>query len=152
MSRWWRAYDEAVDDPKLIRLSDKQHRAWFNLCCITSQNGGTLPPIDEVAIKLRTTTAKAAAIIDDLREARLIDDDEGTRPHNWNGRQFKSDVSTDRVKLFRKRQRNVSSAVSETPPDTETEEVRKKEPIQEGSISNGGRSPAPVRIVDGGRR
>ena len=43
MGHWWRAYDECVDDPKLCLLTDKQHRAWFNLCCITSQAGGTLP-------------------------------------------------------------------------------------------------------------
>ncbi len=51
MSRWWRAYDEAVDDPKLIMLGDKTHRAWFNLMCVASLNGGVLPDIKVVAAR-----------------------------------------------------------------------------------------------------
>jgi len=122
MSRWWRAYDEAVDDPKLCLLSDRQHRAWFNLCCITSQNGGVLPSIDAIAFKLRMTPAKAQALIVELRAAGLIDEAGGDlAPHNWRGRQFQSDGSTERVKRFREQQRNVSLAVAETAPDTDTE-------------------------------
>lgn len=131
MSRWWRAYDEAVDDPKLILLTDKQHRAWFNLCCITSQNGGTLPPIAVIAVKLRTSVGKAKHMVAQLVALGLIDEDGNGSfaPHNWKGRQFQSDVSTDRVKRFRGKKRNVSSTVSETPPDTEadTEAERKKD-------------------------
>jgi hypothetical protein len=123
MSRhlWWRAYDEAVDDPKLILLTDKQHRAWFNLCCITSQSGGKLPAIAVVAVKLRTSPDKARGIVAELVALGLIDGDGNGvfAPHNWSGRQFQSDVSTDRVKRFRQQRRNVSSAVSETPPETE---------------------------------
>jgi hypothetical protein len=32
MSHWWRAYDEAVDDPKLGVLSDRQFRKKFYAC------------------------------------------------------------------------------------------------------------------------
>lgn len=135
--RWWRAYDEAVDDPKLGKLSDKTHRAWFNLCCITSQNGGRLPAIMDIAYKLRTTADKTRALITELSAYRLIDiDKDGTATmHNWDERQFQSDTSTPRVKRFRNKQRNVSRnvpiAVSETVPDTDTESdterVSKKE-------------------------
>lgn len=129
MSRWWRAYDEAVDDPKLIMLSDKAHRAWFNLMCLTSANGGALPQIEVIAIKLRMPEKKLAPIIEELVSRGLLDEFDGTlRPHNWNGRQYKSDVSTDRVKQFRKRQRNVSV----TPPDTEN---RKQKEDSEASAS-----------------
>jgi hypothetical protein len=123
MSRWWRAYDEAVDDPKLQRLGPKLGWAWFNLMCITSANGGALPPIGDVAFKLRITEQQAAATIAALVSAGLFEkrDDGHFAPHNWDGRQFKSDVSTGRVKRFRERERNVSTAVSETPPETETE-------------------------------
>ncbi len=125
MSRWWRAYDEAVDDPKLGALNDRQHRAWFNLCCITSQNGGKLPPVAAIAFKLRMTVEKAKAIVAELVALKLFDvaDDGVIAPHNWSGRQFQSDVSTERVKQFRQRQRNVSSTVSETPPDTEQKQI-----------------------------
>lgn len=130
MSRWWRAYDEAVDDPKLCLLNDKQHRAWFNLCCITSQNGGTLPPIAAVAFKLRMPVTKAKHLVAELVTLGLIDHDETVfAPHNWNVRQFKSDVSNERVKRFRERKCNVTETVTVTPPETETEtkQKRKKE-------------------------
>lgn len=116
MSHWWRAHDEAVDDPKLCLLSDRAHRAWFNLCCLTSANGGTFPNVKVILLKLRLSKVRLASVLAELKEAGLIDEDEtGVRPHNWNGRQFKSDVSTERVKQHRERQRNVSV----TPPETE---------------------------------
>jgi hypothetical protein len=123
MSHWWRAHDEAIDDPKLCLLSDRAHRAWFNLCCLTSASGGTLPEMKVIALKFRMSGSKAGAVVDELRKAGLLDEDGvGMRPHNWSGRQFKSDVSTERVQRFRKQGRNVSSTVSETPPDTDTED------------------------------
>lgn len=123
MSRWWRAYDEAVDDPKLILLTDQQHRAWFNLCCIASQGGGALPAVAVIAVKLRVKPDKAKHVVAELAALGLVDHVEGGKfeMHNWSGRQFKSDVSTDRVKRFRNGERNVSSAVSETVSETETE-------------------------------
>jgi hypothetical protein len=136
MSRWWRAYDEAVDDPKLQQLRPELFKAWFNICCITSQNGGKLPSLSSVAFKLRVKPEKARAIIAELAAAGLIDDD-GTgdlSPHNWSRRQYQSDVSTVRVKRFRERGRNVSSTVSATPPDTETEQIQKQ---KEDSDPNG---------------
>jgi hypothetical protein len=123
MSPWWRAYDEAVDDPKLQQLKPELFKAWFNICCVTSQNGGKLPSLPSVAFKLRVKPEKARAIIAELAAAGLIDDDGigNLAPHNWSKRQYRSDVSTERVERFRKRSGNVSSAVCATPPDTETE-------------------------------
>lgn len=122
MNSWWRAYNEAVNDPKLQLLSDVLFRAWFNLMCIASANDGNLPALKDIAFTLRIAPAKAAHVLAQLHSAGLLDKTEtGFIPHNWNGRQYKSDVSTERVKRFRKRKGNVSSAVSETPPDTETE-------------------------------
>lgn len=137
MSRWWRAYDEAVDDPKLQQLSAVLFRAWFNICCLTSKNGGILPSRSVIAFKLRCSEEKAGAIIEQLRDAQLIDevDSDGTvdlAPHNWKGRQFQSDTSTPRVKRFRGQQRNVSSGVSVTPPETEADTETKSETEKEG--------------------
>jgi hypothetical protein len=137
MSRWWRAHDEAVDDPKLQQLSDGLFKAWFNICCITSQNGGTLPAIDAIAFKLRTTPAKATKIIVDLKLAGLVDDDgEGNAaPHNWDARQFKSDVTDptapDRMKRYRKNRKSVTPntvthTVTVTPTRAETEQSTEK--------------------------
>lgn len=141
MSRWWRAYDEAVDDPKLILLSDRAHRAWFNLMCLTSANEGIIPDLKVVAVKLRISPAKAAAVLTELVRAGLIDESEtGFRPHNWDGRQYKSDVSTDRVKRFRNGQRNVSV----TPPETENRDREQKEE-NTTAVAVGADAPRDVR-------
>jgi hypothetical protein len=128
VNHWWRAYNEAVNDPKLQLLSDALFRAWFNVMCIASANGGSLPPLKDIAFTLRIQPTKAAQVLAQLHAAGLLDKTEtGFIPHNWNGRQYKSDVSTDRVKQFRKRQRNVSSGVSETPPETEDRNREQKD-------------------------
>jgi hypothetical protein len=126
MTHWFRVYDDLVDDPKVQRLEPSLFKALINLWCLTSANSGALPPIDEIAFKLRMKPEKVQRVLAELRAAGLIDEDErGGRPHNWNERQFISDVSTSRVKRFRERRRNVSPAVSETAPEAETEAERK---------------------------
>jgi hypothetical protein len=114
MSRWWRAYDGCIDDPKLRMLSDETFRAWFHICCIASANGGVLPEIEVVAFKLRCSTEKAISYIRELLDKKLIDEEENCQKmHDWDRWQYKSDVSTERVKRFRKRR----ETVSETPPE-----------------------------------
>ena len=135
MNRWWRAYDEAVDDPKLQRLPGELFKAWFNLMCLASRNGGALPSAEDIAFSLRKSVAQVETLLETFQQRCLLDEVDGRlEPHNWRNRQYKSDVSTERVKAFRKRQRNVSSNVAktsnETPPDTDTDtetEHRKKE-------------------------
>jgi hypothetical protein len=140
MSRWWRAYDEAVDDPKLQRIGPALGWAWFNLMCISSKNDGALPSIGDVAFKLRTTEQKAAATIAALVSAGLFDRREDGRyaPHNWSGRQYRGDVTdptnAERQKRYRERHRNgvttVTAGVTRKRPDTETDtetETEKKE-------------------------
>lgn len=123
MSRWWRAYDNAVDHPKLLKLSDPMHRAWFTLQCIASANGGTLPPTEDIATRLRLKPAKVAEWITRLVTAELMDNNDGIfSPHNWDSRQFKSDGSTERVKRFRDKKRNVSETLHATGPEAETEQ------------------------------
>jgi DNA-binding transcriptional ArsR family regulator len=124
VSRWFRLYDDLVDDPKIQRLPGDTVKALLNLWCLASQNDGMLPAADDIAFKLRMKPAKVDHLLSVLGECGLIDSDEtGMRPHNWNARQFKSDVSNERVKRHRERKCNVTSPVTETvtvtPPDTE---------------------------------
>lgn len=117
MSRWFRFYDDALDHPKVQRLPADLFRFWVNLLCLASRSDGRIPGIEDVAFSLRVSEKVAGQNVDALIVAGLIDlDTDGVPiPHNWEARQFKSDVSTERVKQFRKR----SATVSETPPDTE---------------------------------
>jgi DNA-binding transcriptional ArsR family regulator len=150
MSRWWRAYDEAVDDPKLQCLSDECFRFWFNLCCVCSINKGDLPPLVHIAFQMRMQERKVVRLLNELRAAGLIDEDnQGSRPHNWHGRQYKSDVSTERVRRLRKQRRNVSSTVSETPPETETESETEKNKKERSLRSRPSTRKNAVSIPDG---
>lgn len=126
MARWFRFYDDAINDPKILKLPEASRWHWTALLCIASKNDGVLPALDDIALMLRVKPAAAAAIIAQMKSAGLLDLQDGKySPHNWNGRQYKSDVSTDRVKRFRKRERNVS----ETPPDTEADTEQKEDRI-----------------------
>lgn len=130
MSRWWRAHASALDDPKVQRLPGETFKAWFNLLCIACLRDGVLPPLSDIAFALRRSEAATTKLLEDLQGAGLIDQTEaGLMPHNWNGRQYKSDVSNERVKRYRERQRNgeVTADVTlqkrpqRTETDTETE-------------------------------
>jgi hypothetical protein len=139
MSRWFRVYDDVINDPKILKLPEESRWHWIALLCVASKNDGALPSTEDVAISLRVKTSAAAAIIAGLKSAGLLDLVDGRYvPHNWNGRQFKSDVSNERVKRFRDRQRNVTETVTVTPPETEadTEQKQKKKETREAALSS----------------
>jgi hypothetical protein len=172
MTRWFRVYDDLIDDPKVQRLDPTLFKTLINLWCLASANEGVIPAIDEIPFKLRMKPEKAQRMLSELRAAGLIDDDERrARPHNWDSRQFISDGSTSRVKRFRERHRNVSPAVLErhrnvspavlerhrnvspavfgTTPETETEtETERKTPSQ-GSMNSTDEAPARVPPTNG---
>jgi hypothetical protein len=123
---WFRLYIEVLNDPKVQHLSDRQFRGWINLLCVASKYNGVLPSTEEIAFLLRIKPANAQRLLEEMRHVGLLDEVNGhLAPHNWKGRQYESDHSTSRVKRFRARRRdvprNVSTTVSETLPDAETE-------------------------------
>jgi len=125
--RWWRAYGRARHDPKILKLSDKHFRWWFNLVCVASDNDGLLPPHADLAVEFRVAPKVMTEALDALVAAGLFDhDDRGIRPHNWNGLQYKHDVSTERVKRFRQRHETVSETPSESETEAETEQTLAK--------------------------
>ena len=150
MTRWFRIYNDLIDDPKVQRLDPSLFKTLINLWCLASANEGVIPAIDAIAFKLRMKPEKAQRMLSELRAAGLIDDDErGARPHNWDLRQFISDGSTSRVKRFRERHRNVSHAVFGTTPETETEtETERKTPSQ-GRMNSTDEAPARVPPTNG---
>lgn len=122
MSRWFRFYDSALDDPKVQRLSGDLFKTWVNLLCLASRHDGVLPSDADAAFALRKSVPVLRGLLDDLHAAGLIDITEtGASPHNWNVRQYKSDVSNERVKRHRERQRNVTCNGDVAPSETETE-------------------------------
>lgn len=115
--RWWRAQNSCVDNAKLILLSDKAHRNWFNLNCVANEHGGVLPELSIIAVKLRLSEARVAAAIAELVSKKLFDqrEDSSFVPHDWNQWQYKTDeadpTNAERQKNFRKRQREEMAAL-----------------------------------------
>lgn len=107
---WFRFYNAALHDPKVQRLAPELFRTWINLLCLASatNNSGRLPGIDDIAFALRTTEDKARDEVQALIKAGLLDEDEdgSIAPHNWSGRQRKSDDVTARVQDHRDRKRD----------------------------------------------
>jgi Mn-dependent DtxR family transcriptional regulator len=128
VTRWFRFYGEAIADPKILKLPDALRWHWVAMLCVASKHDGTLPPLDDIAIELRVSNAKATEILAALVKAGLIDRTEtGFAPHNWDGRQYKSDTSNERVKRHRESKRNATRNVTVTPPEqsrAETEQSR----------------------------
>jgi hypothetical protein len=86
---WFRIYDEALDDPRLQRLPASLFRAWFNVLCAASRNGGTLPDLPELAFMLRTRPGALSRRLEALKAAGLLDEvDAELRPVEWEKRQF----------------------------------------------------------------
>jgi hypothetical protein len=156
MNQWFRAYEETLDDPKVQLLDPPLFKAWFNLLCLASLNGGVLPAMAHIAFRLRMPVLQAELTVSALIESGLFDqrDDGLIEPHNWNGRQYKSDVSTERVQRFRKRQRNaarnVSPAVSETPPDSDSDSETEKNKKEVVALARGSRLAADWYPDDAG--
>lgn len=123
---WFRAYSEALDDPKVQRLHPNLFKAWFNLLCLACEGNGHLPSDDDIAFRLRISVQDAKQHVDELILAGLIDlETSGARkPHNWETRQFVSDTSTERVRKHRETKKKKACNVSETPEATPPEQSR----------------------------
>lgn len=120
MSLWFRFYTEALDDPKVQSLPPELFRAWVNCLCVAAKNDGYLPDATALAFHLRCSCSEVFELEKALHERGLLDKGKsGWKMHSWDKRQFKSDVSTDRVKRFRKRTETVSGNAPDTETDTE---------------------------------
>lgn len=115
MTKWFRFYSDAMRNPKVAKLSDREFRLWVQVLAVASENEGRIPSAEDLKHVLNARLDHLLTGLKRLISAGLIDQlDVGYEPHNWNKFQYKSDTSTDRVKKHRA-ERNVS----ETPPDTE---------------------------------
>ena len=116
MSRWFRLYDDTINDPKILKLPEVLRWYWIALLCVASKCGGNLPPLDDIAIQLRVTQAKATEVLASLVKAGLLDRTEtGFVPHNWHGRQYKSDrddTAAKRAKKYRDARRDGNASVT----------------------------------------
>lgn len=124
---WFRVHASGhrsiLDNRKVQSLQPADFMLLVNLWALSCPTEGVLPPVADIAWRLRMKEAAIEAAIDKFLEKKLIDAvDDYFVMHDWNDHQFESDSSTDRVKRFRQRSRNAvdklqrgESNVDETP-------------------------------------
>jgi hypothetical protein len=123
MSRWFRFYDDDLNNPKLLRLSDRLHRIWVGLCCVASKNG-KLPSMEDCALMLRLAPERMAEALVSLVGAELLErHDDILSPADWASRQYKSDGSAERMKRHRQHKRDVSVTPQNITDQNRTEAV-----------------------------
>lgn len=144
-SPWVRLHRASIHSPKIVTLSDRQHRAWHN-CLIMADDSGRLPSFRDMAVHMRMSQTDVEQLMSELMEAQLVDPDGsgGLVLHDWDEHQFRSDSSAERTRKWRaKRHRDGDVTVSDekrnvtvTPPDfrlqtSESEEEESKPSLPE---------------------
>jgi hypothetical protein len=100
-----------VDDPKFIKLGPELRSGLIMTLCLAAANAGRLPSIEDMAIKFRLSEAKAQKLIDDLRDAGFIDEDESGLSTPQLG---VTPGAAERMKRHRQRNRDVTGGVTMT--------------------------------------
>lgn len=128
--RWFRFYDGVLDDPKVQCLPAELFQFWVNMLCVSSKFDGNIPDARHLSFSLKMQERKVNRLLGELLSAGLIDKtDQGLTPHNWQGRQYKSDVSTSRVKRFRERFSNGVETPSEAEDRIQKQNTEQKDKI-----------------------
>lgn len=119
MSRWFRMYDDVINDPKVMRLDPALRWHWVGVLCVASKGGGVVPAAGDVAFALRMGEGEAVAILASLVSAGLLDrrEDGELIPHNWGDRQYQSDSSAERMRRHRDKQRAAKASVGDVAGD-----------------------------------
>lgn len=120
-SQWLRLYVDILDSHKIQTLTDAQFRATISMWCLARLHGGVLPEPEVCAFRLRISLKKFQTIFAGIQHLFERNAENKWVPHDWNELQYENDVSTERVKRFRKRFTKRHDTVSETPSDTDTE-------------------------------
>lgn len=87
-SHWFRMYDEILDDPKIVGLSDQLCWTWVKVLAVARRYEGVLPSYNEMSIVLRIPEKETKSRIQALVKAGLIDKVDGPggsalTPHSW---------------------------------------------------------------------
>lgn len=108
---WIKLYLEILDDPKMGRLSNHLWRRAVELFLLTGRNGndGALPPVEEMAWALRSSTDEIAKSLMSLAEIGVVHEAE---PGKWVVTHFEKrqySESYERVKRYRNAKSNGES-------------------------------------------
>lgn len=102
-------YHEILDDPKMGRLSDHLYRRVIELFLIASAStdrDGFLPPVEDMAWKLRTSPAELLADLSEIEKTAIVKNVNG----NWYVTNFvkrqAASTTTERTREFKKREQS----------------------------------------------
>ncbi len=134
--KWFRLWTDILDDVKMIGLSDYEYRMFTYLLAyaseVDSSSGELQTTFNSLSHRFRQRFNHFSHAIETFQKLGLItvNGNGYINITNWNKRQFKSDNAYIRVKKYREvsAKRNVSKALHETLPDTDTD---KKKVIKE---------------------
>jgi hypothetical protein len=130
MSRWFRLYDDLLNDPKVQKLPPVAFKTLVNMWCIASKNGGVIPE-DGLAYALRLRPACVKELINLYIGLTLLErDGDALVPHNWQKRQ---QTSAARTRVYREKRRHTERHSDAVDIETDTEREEKKEKIVVGA-------------------
>lgn len=144
--RWFRVYTEILNKPKVVNLPDDLFATWIRLLCVArlENDGGRLPPKEDLAIYLRLTLSRVTSRVTKLKEFGFVDEIDGVFiMHDWKTHQYESDMdptAAERKRRQRERQngnngvkslnvtRDVTGVSHPSDTDTDTEAEKEKKP------------------------
>ena len=117
---WLRLDEHIPENRKVQSLPPELFKMWVNLLCIAKATDGRLENLDQIGFRLRLRWKTFLAGLESLSKSGLLDKTHDAlgdvySVHDWDDWQYKSDVSTGRVKRFRKRDMKRSAPFHETP-------------------------------------
>lgn len=121
--KWFRLYNEIIDDPKMLEITDKEFRHFIFLMCLASERekeGLIDLSIEKISWRLRLSLEEAGQIIDKLKSLKILSQNgDGFQFLNWEKRQYRSDNVNERVKKFRQKKKGENETLHETLHETD---------------------------------
>jgi hypothetical protein len=139
--KWFRFYDEFMDDPKIAMMNDSDQLLWVKALCLansSSKRGTILLSDTEICWKLRINLEQWQSAIDKFRAKGMIEhQDGGYLISKWGKRQFLSDDVTARTSAHKEKKktekersgnvpRNRKGTSSDTEQNQNTEQIQSK--------------------------
>ncbi len=148
--RWFRVYEEILDDPKVQKLEPSLFKMWVNVLALASRNDGVLPPMEDCVFAFRETEDTVSLAFIALEMAGLLKRKNGRiSPNGWEKRQYKTETSTERVKRFREKMKRATETPSESETESETEKKEKTSSLRSSVKKK--KPPEPLPAVNGSR-
>jgi hypothetical protein len=159
---WVRLYRDAINNPKVGRLTLEERGFWMTLLMI-SDDDGWLPEDDDLAWKARVTECETSSMVQVMLRHGLVTRDVTNRSrlrlHDWDQHQHASDAdptARERKQRQREREKSQKSAVTRdvttghanvTRTDTDTDTDTDKKDTSLRSVAREGDGPA-LRVVE----